>query len=91
MRASRRKTLVAIVSGAMKMQGTGVLACGAFAKHPIKRVERFLGNTQVEVEFVFKGLFSLLRGTHKSRVDNSRNCGGNFFFWGGDTPRAPLK
>lgn len=71
MRASRRKTLAAIVGGAMKMQGTGVLALGramdgdAFAKHRIKRVDRFLGNSQVEVASVFRGLFSLLRGTHK--------------------------
>ena len=49
MRQSRRKTLAAIVSGAMRLQGTGVLALGramegpAKAKHRIKRVDRFLG------------------------------------------------
>jgi hypothetical protein len=74
MRGSRRKTLAAIVGGAMKMQGTGVLALGramegeTFAKHRIKRVDRFLGNEGVEVQTVFTGLFRTLRGSHKQPV-----------------------
>ena len=50
MRLSRMKTLAAIVSGAMRMQGSGVLALGRAmvgpvkAKNRIKRVDRFLGN-----------------------------------------------
>jgi hypothetical protein len=73
-RGSRRKTLAAVVASAMKMQGTGVLALGramegpTFAKHRIKRVDRFLGNEQMEVETVFQGLFSLLRGSQKTPV-----------------------
>jgi len=67
MRQSRRKTLAAIVGGAMRLHGTGVLALGramegpAKAKHRIKRVDRFLGNAQVEVEAVSEGLFHQLR------------------------------
>lgn len=63
MRQSRRKTLAAIIQGAMKMQGVGVLALGhsmegeTAAKHRIKRVDRFLGNAQVELEALFKSLF----------------------------------
>lgn len=63
MRQSRRKTLAAIVEAAMTMQGTGVLALGrsmagpTAAKHCIKRVDRFLGNSQVEVSAVSGGLF----------------------------------
>jgi hypothetical protein len=63
MRQSRRKTLAAIVEAAMSMQGTGVLALGrampgaTAAKHCIKRVDRFLGNAQVEVDAVFESLF----------------------------------
>ena len=74
MRASRLKTLASIVSGAMKMQGVGVLALGramedeTFAKHRIKRVDRFLGNGQIEVRTVFEGLFNVLRGKHKTPV-----------------------
>jgi hypothetical protein len=74
MRGSRRKTLAALVGGAMKMQGTGVLALGramqgdAFAKHRIKRVDRFLGNSGVEVNAAFSALFSALRGSHKRPV-----------------------
>ncbi|HOE67972.1 MAG TPA: hypothetical protein PLO62_15745 [Candidatus Hydrogenedentes bacterium] len=55
MRQSRRKTLAAIVEGAMHLQDTGVLALGrsmtgeCAAKHRIKRVDRFLGNEQAEV------------------------------------------
>ena len=69
MRQSRRKTLAAIVSGAMRLQGTGVLALGramegpAQAKHRIKRVDRFLGNEQVEVTAVGEALFHQLRPT----------------------------
>lgn len=63
MRQSRRKTLADIVEGAMQMQGTGVLALGramsgeTAAKHRIKRVDRFLGNAQVECQSVFAALF----------------------------------
>lgn len=63
MRQSRRKTLADIVAGAMRLQGTGVLALGramggkTAAKHRIKRVDRFLGNEQVEVDAVFAALF----------------------------------
>lgn len=63
MRQSRRKTLAAIVHGAMLLQGTGVLALGRSmagpvgAKHRIKRVDRFLGNAQVEVIAVFEAIF----------------------------------
>ena len=63
MRRSRTKTLAAIVGGAMRMQGSGVLALGramdgsAAAKHRIKRMDRFLGNPQVEVDAVHEALF----------------------------------
>jgi len=67
MRKSRSKTLAAIVSAAMRMQGTGVLALGramdgpVAAKHRIKRVDRFLGNGQVEVDAVSEGIFHQFR------------------------------
>lgn len=67
MRQSRRKAFASIVSGAMRMQGTGVLALGramdgpAMAKHRIKRVDRFLGNPQVELDALSEGLFHQLR------------------------------
>ena len=67
MRRSRKKTLAAIVSGAMRMQGAGVLALGrsmqgpVAAKHRIKRVDRFLGNGQVEIDAVGEALFHQLR------------------------------
>ena len=67
MRQSRRKTLAAIVSAAMRLQGSGVLALGramfgpAKAKHRIKRVDRFLGNGQLEVDAVSEALFHQLR------------------------------
>jgi len=67
MRRSRLKSLASIVSGAMRMQGSGVLALGramdgpAAAKHRIKRVDRFLGNNQVEVDRVNEALFEELR------------------------------
>lgn len=70
MRQSRRKTLAAVASGAMRLQGSGVLALGramdgpAKAKHRIKRVDRFLGNAQVEVEAVSEALFHQLRPQH---------------------------
>ena len=66
MRHSRRKTLAAITSGAMRLQGCGVLALGrammgqTIAKHRIKRVDRFLGNAQVEIREVFSALFNAL-------------------------------
>ncbi len=67
MRQSRRKSLAAIVGGAMRLQGTGVLALGRAmegpvkAKHRIKRVDRFLGNEQVEMEALCEALFHQLR------------------------------
>ncbi len=67
MRQSRRKTFAALVEGAMRLKGTGVLALGramsgpAQAKHRIKRVDRFLGNPQVEVDAVSEALFHQLR------------------------------
>ena len=67
MRQSRRKTLAAIVGGAMRLQGVGVLALGrsmggpAKAKHRIKRVDRFLANPQVELDALSEALFHQLR------------------------------
>ncbi len=67
MRRSRMKTLGAIVGGAMRMQGVGVLALGramegpTAAKHRIKRVDRFLGNESVEIDRVSEGLFHQFR------------------------------
>lgn len=67
MRLSRMKTLAAIASGAMRMQGSGVLALGramqgpAKAKNRIKRVDRFLGNVQVEVDAVNETIFHQFR------------------------------
>jgi hypothetical protein len=67
MRLSRMKTLSAIVGGAMQMQGTGVLALGrsmdgaALPKHRIKRVDRFLGNEQVEMDAVSEAIFHQFR------------------------------
>jgi len=67
MRQSRRKTAAHLVSGVMQLQGTGVLALGramegpAKAKHRIKRVDRFLGNEQVETEALSAALFHQLR------------------------------
>lgn len=67
MRRSRMKTLAAIVSGAMRMQGSGVLALGramrgeVAAKHCIKRVDRFLGNERVEVDAVHEAIFERFR------------------------------
>jgi hypothetical protein len=67
MRLSRMKTLSAIVGGAMRMQGSGVLALGrsmegsAKAKHRIKRVDRFLGNEQVEIDAVSEAIFHQFR------------------------------
>lgn len=66
MRLSRCKTLAAIVSSALKMRGVGVLALGramsgeVAAKHCIKRVWRFLRNTDVETEAVFAALLRAL-------------------------------
>ena len=73
-RRSRRKTLASVVGGAMKMQGTGVLALGramegeTSAKHCIKRVDRFLGNEQLEVHALSAALFTLLRGRNRHPV-----------------------
>lgn len=67
-RRSRRKTLAHIAAGAMKMKGVGVLALGramdgpALAKHRIKRVDRFLGNEELEGFAISKVLFNVLRG-----------------------------
>ena len=55
MRQSRRKTLAAIVSGAMRLNGVGVLALGramngpAKAKHRIKRVDRFWATKRLKL------------------------------------------
>ena len=67
-RRSRRKTLAHVAAGAMKMKGVGVLALGramdgpAFAKHRIKRVDRFLANEKLESFDISKALFNILRG-----------------------------
>ena len=67
MRRSRMKSLASIVSGAMRMQGSGVLALGramdgpTSAKHRIKRVDRFLGNPQVEIDAVYEAVFHQFR------------------------------
>jgi len=67
-RRSRRKTLAHIVAGAMKMKGVGVLALGramdgpSFAKHRIKRVDRFLANEKLERLAIAEILFEVLRG-----------------------------
>ena len=69
MRRSRMKTLASIVSGAMRMQGSGVLALGramegpTLAKHRIKRVDRFLGNERVEIDAVGEAIFHRFRAT----------------------------
>jgi hypothetical protein len=63
MRLSRAKTLGALVVGAMKMRGAGVLALGramegtAAPKHRIKRAWRFLRNPDVEQLEVSAGIF----------------------------------
>lgn len=68
-RLSRRKTLAHVVAGAMKMKGVGVLALGRAmdgpveAKHRIKRVDRFLGNEEVELLEISETLFNVLRGS----------------------------
>ncbi len=67
MRRSRMKALASIVVGAMRMQGSGVLALGramdgpASAKHRIKRVDRFLGNEGVEIDLVNEAIFHQFR------------------------------
>ena len=67
-RRSRRKTMAHLAAGAMKMKGVGVLALGramdgpAIAKHRIKRVDRFLGNDDLERLAISKTLFNILRG-----------------------------
>lgn len=67
MRRSRMKTVSAVVGGAMRMQGCGVLALGramegpAAAKHRIKRVDRFLGNDAVETAAVNETIFHQFR------------------------------
>lgn len=67
MRRSRMKSLATITSGAMRMQGCGVLALGramegpASAKHRIKRVDRFLGNESIEVDAVSEAIFHEFR------------------------------
>lgn len=63
MRRSRAKTLADIVPAAMAMCGIGVLALGramntaTTGKHNIKRVNRLLGNTALEVEALAQGIF----------------------------------
>ena len=74
MRRSRSKTLSALVSGAMRMQGSGVLALGRAmqgptpAKHRIKRVDRFLGNEELEIDAVNEALFQQFRPRHGETV-----------------------
>jgi len=74
MRLSRMKTLSAIVGGAMCMQGAGVLALGrsmagdASPKHRIKRVDRFLGNEQVEIDAINEAIFHQCRPRDESVV-----------------------
>jgi len=73
-RRSRRKTLAHIVDGAMRMKGVGVLNLGramrgeTSAKHRIKRVDRFLGNRQLESFSIYETLFNVLRGEDKQPV-----------------------
>lgn len=73
-RRSRQTTLAALVTGAMRMKGTGVLALGramdgpTTAKHRIKRVDRFLGNKNVELFEMSKALFNILRGHDKQPI-----------------------
>lgn len=65
MRRSRMKTLSAIIPAAMSLFGVGILALGramqtnTTCKHNIKRVNRFLGNTALEVEALARGIFEL--------------------------------
>ena len=67
MRRSRAKSLAVIAAGAMRMNGSGVLALGRAMdgptrpKHRIKRVDRFLGNRQIEVDLVNEALFHQFR------------------------------
>ena len=62
-RRSRLKTLAAIVPAAMELEGVGVLALGramagpVSGKHNIKRVNRFLGNDDLECAAVATGIF----------------------------------
>lgn len=62
-RRSRLKTLASIVPAAMEQEGLGVLALGramrekTSAKHSIKRVNRFLGNEDLESEALAQGIF----------------------------------
>ena len=73
-RRSRSKTLSSVVGGAMRKNGTGVLAPGramqgpTSAKHRIKRVDRFLSNQQVEVDLVNDALFHQFRPGDESVV-----------------------
>jgi len=73
-RRSRRKTLAHTAAGAMKMKGVGVLALGramdgpAFAKHRIKRVDRFLANEKLEGFAISKTLFNILRGNERHPI-----------------------
>jgi len=66
MRRSRQKTLADVVSAALHLNGTGVLALGrglpghTTAKHGIKRVWRFFRNPGVEIESVQLSLAHLL-------------------------------
>lgn len=74
MRRSRRSALASICAGAMKMKGVGVLALGramhgpTSAKHRIKRVDRFLGNEDVEVSELSTTLFNVLRGSQRRPI-----------------------
>ena len=66
MRRSRQKTLSTIISAAMLLNGTGVLALGrsiasrTTPKHNIKRVWRFFRNQAVEIQSVQQALVNRL-------------------------------
>jgi hypothetical protein len=69
MRLSRLKTLADIIPAATELEGVGVHALGramntdTTAKHNIKRVERFLGNTHVETQAIARGIFDAFAPT----------------------------
>lgn len=65
MRRSRATTLASIVPAAMALLGVGVLALGramqttTTGKHNIKRVNRFLGNSALELEALARAIFEM--------------------------------
>ena len=70
MRRSRMKTLADVVSAAMELRGVGLLALGramhssTTAKHNIKRVGRFLGNSAVESTSIARAIFNEFAPRH---------------------------